>query len=197
MQNRACISKRACISERERISEQVGFVLRGALARAAVCAGKEKAAQRVSHMLMFALVGCLCAHDVWATVPTATATCSRSPCKLRFFANVATLCSFLENVPLLFDAFGSSSPSARCFVSCCFPDVLCLVLCLEAGPPAAFALGCWKPLRAWKTQSVSQARGCRQCVGQPMSDCCKPVCRPPGPRWMRMLEGPSRCGARR
>ena len=143
VQNRACISKRACISQRACISEQVGFVLRRALARAAVCAGKEKAAQRVSHMLMFALVGCLCAHDVWATVPTATATCSRSPCKLRFFANVATLCSFLENVPLVFDAFGSSSPSARCFVSCCFPDVLCLVLCLEAGPPAAFALGCW------------------------------------------------------
>ena len=158
---------------------------------------KRKEALRVSQMVMFALVGCLCVQDVRASVLAATATCSRLPCMLRFLASVATLCSFLENAPSVFDAFGSSSPSARCFVSRCFPSVLCLVLCLEAGPPAAFALGCWKPLRAWKTQSVSQARGCRQCAGPPMSDPCKPVCQPPGPRWMRMLEGPSRCGVRR
>ena len=97
---------------------KAGFVLRGALARAVVCAGKEKEALRVSQMVRFALVGCLCVQDVRASVVAATATCSRWPCMLRFFANVATLCWFLENVPLVFDAFRSSSPFARCFVSC-------------------------------------------------------------------------------
>ena len=64
--------------------------------------------------------------------------------------HVAFLCQCCDPVVVL----GECSVCFRCFrrffavrqvfsVSCCFPSVLCFVLCLAAGPPAALALGCW------------------------------------------------------
>ena len=146
---------------------KAGFVLRGALARALVCAGKAKPALRVSQMVMIAFLGCLCVQEIRAILLAATATCSRLPFMLRFFANVASLSSFLENVPFVFDAFRKflAVRQVFCFVLLSFRVVF--RLCLEASPPAACVLGCWKPLRSWKPSPFPRTEGVASLLGRP------------------------------
>ena len=77
------------------------------------------------------------------------------------------------------------------FLPCCVSFVF------GSEPSCRVCFGMLETSSFVETQSLSQDRGCRQSAGPPMCDRCKPVCRLPGPRWMLMLEGPSRCGDRR